>query len=81
MWTTLSILGLNALTGLCKKWIKPKWGEVGVHAFIFVIALIGTGIYQLYTKSFEVKMLIEQSAVYLMAAVALYEIILKKIFK
>ncbi len=79
MWSLLSVFGLNLLTGVTKKWVKPKWGDTGIHVLVFIIALIGVGLKMLYEHNLAWKMLLEQSVVYMGAAITFYEILWKQV--
>ena len=73
------VLGVILLTQIVKKYIYPKFGSFGVNVFAFLLALIGAVIY-LYVYSIPTwQVIIERALQTLVYAVAVYEIILKKI--
>jgi len=77
--TSLIILGIVVLGQICKKFIIPKFGITGLHVFLFFVAFIIV-LVQAYSKmnpTFGQVLL--KSGEYLAGAIALYEIIVKKI--
>lgn len=76
--STLSFAGVFIATLIAKNWIKPKFGPTGVHFFAFILALIVVSVtaYSNYNPKFSD--LLYKAGEYLIAAVALYEIIIKK---
>jgi hypothetical protein len=79
MFETLIFFGVLLLTQVTKKYIFPTFGSTGVHVLTFVIALIGVGMYQYATANPGFMAVLMESLQYLAGAVAVYEIILKKI--
>lgn len=79
MYEVLILLGTLLLTQFVKKYVYPKFGSTGVHILTFVIATIGVGIYQYAQTNIEFKELLLAGLNYLVVAVAVYEVILKKI--
>lgn len=79
MYESLILLGVVVLTQLIKKYVYPKFGDTGVHVLTFVLALIGVGVYQYALHHVEFKELLIQALNFLVLAVAIYEVILKKI--
>lgn len=79
MFTTLSVLGINVLAQLSKKLVE-KYGETAVHAMIFILAVVIVGIKAFIDGNPQYKAILVQAGVILGSAVALYEILLKKIF-
>lgn len=79
MYESLILLGVIILTQFIKKYVYPKFGDTGVHVLTFVLALIGVGVYQYAAHNVEFKELLIQALNFLVLAVAIYEVILKKI--
>lgn len=79
MFETLIFFGVVVLTQITKKYIVPKWGATGLHIFTFALALVGVGIYQYATANPEFMEVLLYALNYLALAVAVYEIILKKL--
>lgn len=79
MFETLIFFGVVVLTQIIKKHVAPKWGDTGVHILTFVLALVGVGVYQYATANPAFMEVLMQALNYLALAVAVYEIILKKI--
>lgn len=79
MFETLIFFGVVVLTQIIKKYVAPKFGDTGVHILTFVLALVGVGIYQYATANPDFMAVLMQALNYLALAVAVYEIILKKI--
>lgn len=79
MFTTLSILGINILTQLSKRLVE-RYGKTAVHALIFILAVIIVTINSLVEGNPEYLAILKQAGTILAGAVALYEILLKKIF-
>lgn len=73
------MIGTLLLTQIVKKYVYPKFGSTGVHILTFIIAAIGVGIQQYAQTNVEFKELLLQGLNYLVLAVAVYEVILKKI--
>ncbi len=79
MYETLILIGIVVLTQITKKYIFPRFGAFGIHAFTFLIAAAGVGIYQYAQHSVEFKEVLFAALNYLVVAVSVYEIILKRI--
>ena len=79
MYESIILIGVIILTQIVKKYIYPKYGDTGIHVFTFVIACLGVGIYQAAQTYVEFKEILIQALNFLVIAVAVYEIILKKI--
>jgi len=73
------VVAINLLTQVLKKFIFPKWGKFGVQAFVFLLALVGTGVYSLYASNVEFQALVAKALQLLTGAIALYELILKRL--
>lgn len=82
MTTSFSILGILAIsliTQIAKQFILPKYGENGVHAFVFVLALAATGIQVAMTQFPGFGNLMLEAGGFLVATIGAYEVIFKKI--
>lgn len=70
---------LNLLTSIAKRWIYPRFGVVGVQAFLFVLALIGAA-YWMYKEQVPGLEAVIGAAIALFSmAVAFYEVLLQHI--
>jgi len=79
MYATLIFIGTVLLTQIVKKHVFPRFGATGVHALTFTIALVGLGIYEYAQINPAFMDVIVWALGYLAGAVAIYEVILKKI--
>lgn len=79
MFESLIFIGVVILTQFVKKYVSPRFGDTGVHVVTFVVALVGLGIYQYATANPAFMELLMEALSFLAGAVAVYEIILKKI--
>lgn len=79
MFESLIFVGVILLTQIIKKYVYPMWGDTGVHALIFILSLIGLGVYEYAQYNPEFMDVLVWALGYLAGAVALYEVILKKI--
>lgn len=82
MSTALAIIipfMIIVLTTLCKKYIKPKYGNTGVHVFTFLLCAIYTVCLGLYNTMPGFKELALDAISYLAICIAAYEVVLKKI--
>ena len=70
---------INIVTSLVKKYIKPKFGDLGVQIFAFVLALIGSG-YVFYGDYFPgLQQFVLTAGAIFSTAVVFYEVLLKRI--
>ena len=72
-------LAINGLTNFLKNKIKPKYGSEGVHIIVFILAIIASAIVSIIQANPEFEVFAKQAVTYLISAVAMYELILKKI--
>lgn len=79
MYTTLIVLSIVVLTQVTKQYIYPKWGNTGVHAFIFILGIIGAGIYEYAIYNNVFHDIIIKGLDLMLLAVGIYETILSKI--
>jgi len=79
MFETLIFVGVVLLTQVVKGYVYPKWGNTGVHVLTFAISLVGLGIYQYAVANPSFMELLVDALQFLAGAIALYEVILKKI--
>lgn len=77
--TSLSILGVFLFTQLCKRWISPKFGDTGVHVLAFIAGLVAVAIKGAMSVYPSFAIFIVTAGQYLVASLALYEIIIKQI--
>lgn len=66
-----------ALTQIIKRWIQPRWGTLGVHAFVLAIAII-IAVAQWYSQFIPSQVLEAIFAIYALA-VGWYEILVKRV--
>jgi len=77
----LSIFGINLFIQIIKKYIKPKFGDTGIHVATFFVAFIGIALYSLYNHDQNWKEWIQYAMGYLILTISAYELILQYIFK
>ena len=77
MFTTLSVLGVFILTEICKKYIKPKFGDTGIHIFAFLVALVIVLVKGFATTYPTFGAMLITAGQYLIGSLALYKIIVK----
>lgn len=70
---------LALLAQVTKEYIYPKFGDWGVHGALFLIALVGTAIWQTAVARPELMAIIENAGTLLVSAVGVYEVILKRL--
>lgn len=76
---TLILIAIVVLTQLVKNYIKPKFGDTGVHIFIFAIAMIGSAIHLGAQHSATFGIIVGRAIGFLALSVTAYEVILKQI--
>lgn len=76
---TLILIAIIILTQVVKNHIKPKFGDTGVHIFIFAIAMIGCAIHLGAQHNAAFGIIIGRAIGFLALSVAAYEVILKQI--
>ncbi len=64
---------------ICKKWIKPKWGDNGVHVFIALLAILYTGIQYFASQDPVIMVWLQQAYTLLVGCIGTYELIFRKI--
>ncbi len=82
MTTALAIIipfGIIVLTNLLKKFIKPKFGNTGIHIFTFFLCVLYTVGLGLYYHMPGFKELVLEALSYLAICIATYEVVLKKL--
>lgn len=79
MLETLSVLGMNLLVGLIKRYVKPKFGDTGVHVLLFVIAFLILSIKGFMTQYPPLQNMLVQAGTFTVGAIALYEVLWKQI--
>lgn len=78
MFTTLSVIGLVAVGQITKKYILPKFGNFGLHVFLFVLALCIAGVQAAMTIYPGFNTIALEAGRFLIGAIAVYEILWKK---
>jgi len=79
MYESLILIGIVILTQITKRYVYPKFGSFGIHALTFILALIGVGVYQYAQANVDFKEILMQALNFLVVAVAVYEVILKRL--
>lgn len=79
MFTTISVFLISLLTQLSKKLVE-NYGTSAVHALIFLIALVVVAGNSLVQGNPQYLEILKQAGVILAGAIALYEVLLKKVF-
>ena len=77
MFTPLAIAGTFILTQFCKRYVKPKFGDTGIHIFAFLVAFLIISIKGLATTYPSFGAMLVTSGQYLVWSLALYKIIVK----
>ncbi len=77
--TSLISIGIFLLTQVVKKYITPKYGDTGLHIFIFVVALVAFSIQALMTVYPGFGALMLKAGEYLAGSIALYQVLIKQI--
>lgn len=72
----VAVVLINLLTTLAKRYIVPKWGATGVQVIVALLALIAAWYLQ-YGGSLE--MYVAAAGSYFALAIALYEVLWKRI--
>lgn len=75
----LGVLAISIITQLIKKFIIPKYGETGVHVFVFVLALIVTSVQVASTQFPGLGQFLIEAGTFLVTTIGTYEVIFKKI--
>lgn len=78
MFTILSTMGLLLLGQVTKKYIIPKYGDHGLYIFLFVVALVISGVYALMTAYEGFNVIVLEAGKFLVGTIGVYEIILNK---
>lgn len=69
----------NLFAQFLKNFVYKKWGDYGIYTVVFIVALGGTIIYKYVYAIPEWKEIITQALETLAYAIALYELILKRV--
>lgn len=77
--TILASIGIFILTQFTKKYITPKYGDTGLHIFIFIVALAVFGVQSAMTYYPGFAALVIKAGEYLIGSVALYQVIIKQL--
>lgn len=77
--TALISAALFILVQIVKKYITPKFGDTGLHIFIFTLALIAFGIQSAMTVYPGFKELAIKALEFLVGSMAVYEILWKQV--
>lgn len=75
----LIILGINILTSILKKYVKPKFGTTGVHVFVFAVALMSVVILNAKNHYPLFNEWVTSMTAYAISAIATYEVLFKRL--
>lgn len=78
MFSMLTIIGMLILGKIVKKWIIPKFGDHGLYAFLFIVALVINGIHMAMTYYPGFGALMLQAGEFLVSTIGIYEVIFNK---
>jgi len=70
---------VNVLTTVCKNYIKPKFGDTGIHVFAFVLATIGAWYFLFGAHIKFLQEIVMSGAAIFSLAVTFYEVLLSKL--
>lgn len=79
MYEALIVLGIVVLTQVIKRYVQPKFGTIGVHVLVLVLALIGVAIYNQTLADPNFAEFVTKTLQYLASAIAAYEVIIKRL--
>lgn len=79
MYETIVFIGLLVMTQVIKKHVIPKYGEWGLHGFVFLVAVAFLGVKAYADRNLEFKEVLVDAGIFLASAVSLYELILSKV--
>ena len=74
----IALLAIVVITQICKHWVKPKWGNIGVQVFIAFLSFLVAGIW--ITKTWFTTDTIAILTSLWIAANGIYQVIGKYIF-
>lgn len=75
----ISTLLTNLLSQFLKKYVAPKYGELGVQFSVFFVACLVAGGYMAYEKIEGVKQFFLTAGAFFASAMVFYELILKRL--
>lgn len=78
MFTSLTIVGMLILGQITKTYIIPKYGDHGLYAFLFAVALVINGIHEAMTYFPGFGVLVAQAGAFLVSTIGIYEVIFNK---
>lgn len=81
MLTIAATLGLNILAQFVKDKIIPRYGQFGLHAFIFALAFIFVAVKAVIMGNPALLTMAKQAGALLLGAVGVYEILFKQLGK
>ena len=79
MLESLSVIGLIVATQLVKKYVKPRFGATGVHAFVFLLVFGIISVKGLMTTYPPFGEMVLVAGKYLVASLAVYEVLYKQL--
>ncbi len=75
----IAVVSITVITSILKNYIKPKFGSLGVHVFIFSLGLIWVAIMNLMNFSPMFNDLVQGGLAFLVTSIGIYEVLLKKV--
>lgn len=78
-YEALAVIALGLFAQFVKKYVYPAAGSAGVHGLVFMVALVGVGVWQAAQSDPSIMIMLRDAGAYLLATVGLYEVIMKRI--
>lgn len=71
---------ISLLTQFVKKFIKPKFGDLGVQALVLLLSIVVAFGYYFYGVNESFKQFVVQALQILTVSITIYEVILKRLY-
>lgn len=81
MEAIIAIVSTNLVTGFLRNYVYKKWGSTGVQVALFLVSLAVSAVIALKDSNMAVKKVMEVAVALFMSAMALYEVLWKKLPK
>jgi len=75
----IALIALTLFAQFVKGYLYPKFGKYAVHAVMFIVAMLITGVWQAMNANEDIMQLVLQAGTLLVQAVGIYEVVLKRI--
>ena len=75
----ISVIGITVFAQILKKWVRPKFGILGIQVSVFLLAVLATIITNAIQSNPAFAQWFGNGITLLAASIASYEILLKKI--